>query len=1343
MEKSMKKRKLLSLFTLMVGLCGLWLTQPQHLYAGIYNSDTDVVYKEYWLPHSEFRGGYVNYDNTLCQDTHPSGGDWYFEPWPFPCMKTVTLNISDNVAQATKAEIYIDLWRNHDLKVARFSINGSDKVYAPPVGSEWSRTPYIAEIPLAELKQGNNTFKFWDAGGGYHIHDMAIRLYFAENVITTAPDGELFTVGGIPAASGGILDVDNDQVALVAKTTTDAKFIEFHAYYEGYDEDADGITRDWHNRARNNWQVGGTSPQALGGTIDHIGTVAVSGAGTYPITWNLPHIVSQSGVKFKIRIVASDGSVREAAGGISGDFTLKRTKRMIAFSIPNFRDAVLHHSLTNVAQYPDEATRTVDIPVELSGYDTGYVLGSYWQNPRLSINGNSSFLATNTPSEDIWKLSVRQRAISEFRNGANTITYNYTGGFGQFIENPGPMIVLKQTSSTTDAAPPALSGQDPAPSAPAVPPSSPIVFHVTDAGVGVDRTSIELRVNGELVAPEISGFSNDYTVRYVAPNGLTPEATITVAIDACDLAAQCLTPQQYSFATTGLDTVPPVIINPTCIVGPNRATIAWDTDEPSTGLVKYGTSNAYGSEAVAGTLSFNHQIPLTGLADNSIIHYEISATDTSSNTAKTADAVCPALGESSLVSDDFNVCAIDPARWTYTDPQAGTAGATTLQHINNTVVLSVPGGTAHDIWTGGIGAARLMQTTTNADFSIDVKFESALTQGFQLQGILVQQDNTNFIRVNFQSNDDSSVTLEGFSFANGTPYAAAHETLANGNGPMYLRLNRNGTQWQIFYSTNGSDWISGGTFLYALNVSSVGFFAGNAGASPAHTAVIDYFFNGASPISPEDGKALTLTGLNVSPAAAGVAASVPVTPTAGAPANCGNPIRLTATPIAGWSFVNWESEQGSVNGTSNPLETGFTFNEVVTAKFAQDQYTLTTETDGNGTIDVSPLQATYLYSDVVTLTATPAVGWRFGGWSGASTADSLATTVTIAADTAVTATFVANEYTLTVNTTGDGSGTTTVTPLQATYLYSDVVILSAEATAGSTFTGWSGALVSGQPTETVTITGDTVVTATFVDEAYTLDLNVVTNNVESSNTEAGGSVAVTPEKPFYSFNEEVALVATAKPGWIFAGWSGATTESAASITLMMSQNQSITATFTQEQYTLTRNSGGEGSGLITVTPDRASYLFGEVVTIEAIADTGSLFDGWSGALSGTVPTQTLTITGDSTIVAAFTREEYQVSVTSLGGQGEEIAGTVTISPDGPYYFGSKVTLTAVPASGYEFDQWSSNPGPNAGSAQSGADTDPVIEITVTENVLYFANFKKITVIVVPDGPKIFIPFVSR
>lgn len=47
--------------------------------AGIFNADTDVTYKEYWMPHSEFTGGFVEGSNCV---NASGGGEFYLEPWP-------------------------------------------------------------------------------------------------------------------------------------------------------------------------------------------------------------------------------------------------------------------------------------------------------------------------------------------------------------------------------------------------------------------------------------------------------------------------------------------------------------------------------------------------------------------------------------------------------------------------------------------------------------------------------------------------------------------------------------------------------------------------------------------------------------------------------------------------------------------------------------------------------------------------------------------------------------------------------------------------------------------------------------------------------------------------------------------------------------------------------------------------------------------------------------------------------------------------------------------------------------------------------------------------------------
>lgn len=1354
-----KNQYLLSFVCLLFAISAAVLWPPQPAQAGIFNADTDVTYKEYWMPHSEFTGGFVEGSNCV---NASAGNEFYLEPWP--CQKEVKLTIPDDFSQALKIEVFINLWRNHNEKVASFRINGGP-LHTPNVGYDWSRTPYVAEISKNEFVTGQNTFTFPAASAGYHIHDIAVRIYFdaghplkAGGNPISAPGGSLTTVSdgttSFGAGAGGVLNVNNDQVTLTAVTTTNAKFVEFHGYYDGYDEDNDGRTRDWHNLGRNNWYTGGTDPKPTGGTIDHIGTVLAATPGAYNTTWNLPHITNQSGVKFKIRIVADGPAnsnsyvVREAAGGVSGAFTLKRTRRVVAFTNPAFTDLVLHHShnpAANAGQFPDTATRELTIDENPGAFNTAYVIGAYWMEPTISVNDNAPYFAFD--GDDVWTLSIKAKPISWFKQDVNTFTYGWTGGFGQFAERPGPMVVLKQTSgSATDSSAPTIAGQDPAPNATNVNLKKNIVLRVTDSGLGVDIASIQMKVNNTTVNPTITGFSDEYTLTYDPPADFAPNSAVTVVINAKDLAGNTMPQATYSFQTSPPDGEAPLISNAACIAGSTSVNILWTTNEPATSKVEYGLTTSYGSQVTDNVLKTAHTATVNNLTQGQVINYKITATDEANNAASSANLTCAPTGSQSVLSDDFNRCALNTALWKVYDPQTGTAGQSTIRATGTTIEIDMPGGIDHDIWRGGATAPHIMQPISNTNFLVESKFNSLLTQKYQMLGLLVRQDASNFIRINFQNEGPNQTKLWVFKFEAGEPAIFVDQSIPAKQEPLYLRLDRNGTQWEIAYRYESDASFTGGgayRFTHTMNVTELGFFAGNAGdvstgsPAPAHKAIIDYFFNDAARISPEDATALYLNGLGVSPATTGIASSVPVSPTVGAPTTCGNPIRLTATAKPGWSFDRWTSAKGSVSGTSNPLVSSFTASEVVTATFKQDQYTLNKSVVGKGAIEATPLKATYLYSDVVTLKAVPAIGWSFAGWSGAATGSNATTSLTMTGNVTVVATFTQDQYSLTVHTTGDGSGTTTVNPLQNTYVYSDVVTLSAQPAAGSLFIGWSGGLVSNQASDTLTIRGNTVVTATFAKGQYTLAVDIVSNGV-GGNSEAGGAVSVTPSKAAYTYDEQVTLSATPKAGWTFIGWSGGASGAAASTTVTMRKNETVTATFTQNQYTLTRNTGGQGKGAIKVTPERATYVHGEVLTIEAIAEPGSVLTGWSGALSGATPTMQLTITGNSSVLAVFGLREYQIEVTVIGGQGGAAGGTVTISPAGPYHYGDKVTLTAIPDDGYRFSHWTSEPLAETDRMfDLDEPTTPVLEITVDDDLLYNAHFERL------DAPKIFLPLINR
>jgi PKD repeat protein len=214
--------------------------------------------------------------------------------------------------------------------------------------------------------------------------------------------------------------------------------------------------------------------------------------------------------------------------------------------------------------------------------------------------------------------------------------------------------------------------------------------------------------------------------------------------------------------------------------------------------------------------------------------------------------------------------------------------------------------------------------------------------------------------------------------------------------------------------------------------------------------------------------------------------------------------------------------------------------------------TLTVTTVGSGSVTESPNQFAYLNGTIVTLTASPAIGWSFAGWSGDASGLAEQTTVNMTDDESVTATFTENVYTLLVTIVGQGN---VVLNDSGPYYFGDVVQLSASPAAGWGFDYWSGALSGSVNPTTLTISGDASVTATFTQTTqniYTLTVSV----------DGNGSVSLNETGP-YNYGDVVQLTATANTSWSFLSWSGSLTGNSNPATLTMTGNFSVTAYFTQ------------------------------------------------------------------------------------------------------------------------------------------------------------------------------------
>jgi len=343
------------------------------------------------------------------------------------------------------------------------------------------------------------------------------------------------------------------------------------------------------------------------------------------------------------------------------------------------------------------------------------------------------------------------------------------------------------------------------------------------------------------------------------------------------------------------------------------ARVSWTTDKPTTGVVAYGETASHEIGTAASSVwGTQHSVVLDGLTPATQYHYRIDVVDGSSNAAGTADATFVTVDQTALsgfVSDDFNDCSVDPV-WNFVDP----VGDGTVTLDGTRVEISVPGGVAHDVWTGGNMAPRLMQPVANTDFTYVAKFDSTVLARYQMQGFIIEQDAQNFLRFDVYGSG-SGQFLYAAQFVGGAATARANVPVAIG-GPVWLSVTRSADEWTYAYSVDGESFTTVASFGLALDVASAGVFAGNTGSgAPAHTAVVDYVFDALDPILDEDADTPACSesfAVTVDTIGEGTVSLSPDQPSY----QSGDVVTVTATAGTDAVFTGW---QGDVTSSENPL----------------------------------------------------------------------------------------------------------------------------------------------------------------------------------------------------------------------------------------------------------------------------------------------------------------------------------------------------------------------------------------------------------------------------------------
>jgi len=184
-------------------------------------------------------------------------------------------------------------------------------------------------------------------------------------------------------------------------------------------------------------------------------------------------------------------------------------------------------------------------------------------------------------------------------------------------------------------------------------------------------------------------------------------------------------------------------------------------------------------------------------------------------------------------------------------------------------------------------------------------------------------------------------------------------------------------------------------------------------------------------------------------------------------------VTLVANAAQYYKFVGWA---GDASGNTNPLTVKMNSDKQIVAQFSKLTYTAQIRSNPSDGGTVRPDSGTYEAGNQVTITATPATGYRFDHWGTDASGSTNPLSLLVDNNKVITANFV-KQYHLSVSVDPTFG---TVSPNGGLYDANSIVNLTATPVFPYAFGNWVGADNNNIDPTTMTMNTDKSVSVTFV-----------------------------------------------------------------------------------------------------------------------------------------------------------------------------------------------------------------------------------------------------------------------
>jgi len=382
--------------------------------------------------------------------------------------------------------------------------------------------------------------------------------------------------------------------------------------------------------------------------------------------------------------------------------------------------------------------------------------------------------------------------------------------------------------------------------------------------------------------------------------------------------------------------------------------------------------------------------------------------------------------------------------------------------------------------------------------------------------------------------------------------------------------------------------------------------------------------------------------------------------------NSGTNPQVTATPNAGYSFSSWS---GDASGSTNPLTVTMNARKSVTANFTAVPETVSTPSTptgaGSGSTGTSYSYSTGGASSNLGHTLQYRFDWSDGTYSSWVSSTTASKSWASAGSYSVKAQARCATHNAVVSAWSSGLPVTIIPAAVSSTVTTSpsglaITVDGAPYTAPQSF-GWSPGSshtvsVSSPQNGTVGTRyiysswsdggGQThTVTVPETNETYTANFSIQHTLTASADPSGGGTVNPSGER-WYNRGDSVDVSATPNGGYSFTGWSGSVSGTTNPVRVSMDGVKTVTANFSQSQYTLTVNVSPSSSGSVSKSPNQSTYAYGAQVILTATPNSGYTFNNWTGDVTGATNPVNVTMNGNKSTTVNFSAITETISIPS-------------------------------------------------------------------------------------------------